>query len=263
MDNYQSILTSIKAGDILLTWDMSNSLMSLPIKIGNYFKLGPKSYKDRGWTHSAVYIGNGQIVEALLDGIVRRDLKEAYLNGKFGLKVKRHKNARDEDIKKAIDFYINEPGVKYDKKGLAYFLLANFVPPQFNFLIDDDYVGKWFNVENAYFCSELVSEGFKRGNIYCFERQPYKVMPIEFDNELLFDNVYEYYLPKKENKTLYGIKAFIFNLFYLIAAVLFPIILIALLLLILSLFVIIVVGIIFLSQKIKNQTQRKNDKDIK
>lgn len=255
MEEYNNLLSKIRPGDVILTWGEGIGLFSLPIKMGNYFKKGPKGYKDRGWTHAAVYIGDGEIIEAFPSGIVRRNLKVAYLNGKFGLNILRLKNASEENIKKAIEFYIKEHGSKYDPRGLIYFIFANFIPPQFNFLIEDEYIGKLFNVNDSYFCSELVSEGFKRANIYCFERESYKVMPIEFDNELLFNRIYKCYLPRKENKSIYGIKAFFFNCLYIITAILFPIIIALLLALIVFIFVIVVIGIIFLIKNIKKKTR--------
>lgn len=251
MKEYNNLLSKIKPGDVILTWGEGIGLFSLPIKIGNYFKKGPKGYADRGWTHAAVYIGKGEIIEAFPKGIEKRDFKEAYLNGHFGLKILRHKNAREEDIKRAIDFYKKEPGSKYDPKALTYFLLANLVPTRLDFLLDDKYLGKWLNVQDSYFCSELVSEGFRVANIYCFEKEPYKIMPIQFDNELLFDIVDQIYLPRKENTIVYKIKVFFFNIFYFLTISLLPIVFIFIMCLIIAVAIAFSVGIIFILKRKK------------
>jgi len=257
MSKHQESLEKIKPGDVILTCRKNFDLMSLPIKIGNYFKKGPKNYKDRVWTHAAVYVGNGQIVEAFPQGIVKRELDAAYFNEDFGLNILRHKNASEEAINKAINFYVNEPGAKYDFWALIYFVIENLVPPQLSFLVDNDYFGDRFNVKDSYFCSELVSEGFKRAGIYCFEREPYKIMPIEFDNELLFDSIYKAYLPRKENKTLYSIKAFLFNIFYIAAAILFLCAIFLIALIIVAAFVLLIGGFAAASNKIKEKASNQ------
>ena len=232
----ENLTKEIIPGDVILTNGRNFEWGSLPIKIANFFSRG---YKERGWTHAALYIGNGNVVEAFPGGIVQRNFADSYLSGKYNLLILRHKKASEEAIKKAIDFCIHEEGAKYDWRALTYFLLFNFLPVGLHFIIDNDFIGARFNVNDSYFCSELVASGFKEADAYCFEREPYKVMPIDFNNYLWFDIVDKIDLPKIENQTWHKVKIVVFYSLYLFAAIIFPLITILLGILV------IVVGIAF------------------
>ena len=131
---------------------------------------------------------------------------------------------KSRSLQRAIDFCTSTVKDKYDFRALIYFLLYNLTPPQIDFIWEDDFIGKCFNVNNAYFCSELVSNGLLDAGVYCFERDPYKVMPIDFNNPLLFDTVTKVELPSKENKAVYFLKSILFKTVYLVSALLFPLI---------------------------------------
>jgi hypothetical protein len=198
--NTEFDLTQIQPGDVILTQWCGFEISSLGIKLANFFKRG---YAERGWTHSALSIGEGKIVEALTSGIKVNDISEEYLQGgKYNLLILRHKKRTPEGIQKAIDFCKKEKGDKYNFWGLGYFVLCNFLPENLHFILDYDVVERFFKIKDSYFCSELVSTGFQKGNIYCFERLPYKVMPIDFYNPLWFDTIGIIGTPPKENKLL-------------------------------------------------------------
>jgi hypothetical protein len=217
-----TLIEKIQIGDVVLTNRMGINWGSLPIKIANFFKRG---YEERNWTHAAIYIGSGKIIEAFPGGIVKRDLNESYLQGNYNLLVLRHKNTTNEMLNKAIAYCTESKGLPYDFRALVYFLLYNIVPHQAHFLLDNDFMDLRFNVKNAYFCSELVSEGFLRAGIYCFEKAPYKVMPIDFHNDLLFDLVERVNIDSRNNGLLWNIKRALFFIFYLLSIFLFAVIL--------------------------------------
>jgi uncharacterized protein YycO len=244
---FDSLLNKIKPGDVILTASRKISLFSLFIKMANFFKRG---YRKRKWTHAAIYVGEGNVIEAFPQGIVKRNFKEAYFNGEYDLLVLRHKNASLDKLMKAVEFCCKEKGQKYDFRGLLYFLLFNLTPHQLHFLFDNNFIGDCFNVNEAYFCSELVSTGFKEAGIYCFEREPYKVMPIDFYNELLFDIVAKVEIPKKENIIFYLFKTIIFVSLYLLSSFVFPILAVLSGITIISIFAGIV-GITKITKRIK------------
>lgn len=193
-------LESLLPGDVILTAHNEFERNSLCIKIANFFYRG---LKDKDWTHSALYIGEGQIVEACPDGVKTSDLKQKYIDNNYQVLVLRHKNASKQALKATVDFCKTQSGDKYDWLGLTYFLLYNFMPVQLHFLLEDDLIWSWFRVSNSYFCSELVSTGFEEANIYCFEEKPYKIMPVDFYNELLFQEVTKIGVLQKQSKWLY------------------------------------------------------------
>lgn len=258
------IIDKLVPGDIVLTNGKGINLGSLPIKLANFFIRG---YKERHWTHSALYIGDNQIVEAFPGGIVKRNFEESYLNENFELLILRHNNASQAILQEAVGFCKNSVSKGYDFRALLYFLFYNLTPPQIHFIWGDAFLGKCFNLRDAYFCSELVSTGLLVAGVYCFEREPYKVMPIDFNNKLLFDEVAKVEFPRKENSFIHSIKAAFFWSLYMVIAVLFFLVLMALAILLISIFVLFVVAIgaiiLFLIGLLKGTplTVKKKDDD--
>lgn len=136
-------LADILPGDVILTARHLFERDSLFIKFANFFNNG-LAYKD--WTHAALYIGNGQIVEACTDGVKTSDLQQKYINNGYEIIVLRHKNANYAQLQIAIDFCKSTTGDKYDWRGLTYFLLYNFIPLQFHFILENDFIGSMFHV---------------------------------------------------------------------------------------------------------------------
>ena len=270
MPNLDLIERKIKSGDVILTCYRGMNWGSLPIKIANFFKRG---YRERGWTHAALYVGNNTVVEAFPGGIVRRNFKDSYLNGTYNLLILRHKKANEEDLKQAVAFCVSEESKKYDFRALIYFLLYNFLPQGLHFLLEKDFIGDCFNVNDSYFCSELVSTGFKKADIYCFEKEPYKIMPIDFYNYLWFDIIERIEALENKKSFWYLIKSSIFRTLYLLAAVTFPFILVIVAILVLLLVMLAIKGIIALmillfglltraSKKKNPSVKNKEDKSI-
>ncbi|MDP1854257.1 MAG: hypothetical protein Q8L26_08675 [Candidatus Omnitrophota bacterium] len=234
------VISKLIPGDIILTNGRGIRWGSLPIKLANFFKRG---YKERHWTHAALYIGDGQVVEAFPGGIVKRDFKESYLKGDFELLILRHKNASQLILQKTIDFCKNSVSKGYDFRALLYFLFYNLTPPQIHFIWGDAFLGRCFNLRDAYFCSELVCTGLLVAGVYCFEREPYKVMPVDFNNKLLFDTVTTVELPYKENRFIHSIKVAFFQFLYFVTAMLFFLILLVVAILLIALFILFVAGV--------------------
>ncbi len=221
MDGFED---KLQVGDVILTCGRGFALGSLPIRIANFFKRG---YRDRGWTHAAIYIGNGEVVEAFPGGVVHRNFKESYLNGKFDLLALRRKKIAQQAIDKTVKFCVSAESKKYDFRALIYFALYNFIPQGWHFILDNEFWGKCFNVNDSYFCSELVATGFMEADAYCFENSPYKVMPIDFYNDIWFDTVVRFDRPE-DSSFLNSIKNWIFRGLYFIAGFLCPLVLVAL-----------------------------------
>lgn len=55
MSNCQDILSRVRPGDVILTSRKGFDPMSIPIKIGNYFKKGPINYEDRRVPRQTLY----------------------------------------------------------------------------------------------------------------------------------------------------------------------------------------------------------------
>lgn len=211
----------LQPGDVVLTCGRGFEFGSLPIRIANFFKRG---YGDRGWTHAALYIGDGQVVEAFPGGIVSRNFKDAYLSGKFDLLALRPKHRDSQAIAKTIAFCKSEVSKKYDFRALIYFALFNFLPAGLHFLLDKKFLGDCFNVNDSYFCSEMIATGLQKSDVYCFENPPYKVMPIDFYNDIWFDVVDK----QVKQQSFNWVKDGLFFVLYVIAGIVCPLLLVAL-----------------------------------
>jgi len=216
-----SLEEKLQPGDVVLTCGRGFELGSLPIRTANFFK---KGYGERGWTHAALYIGNGQVVEAFPGGIVCRNFKEFYSTDKFDLLALRPKKADAQAIVKVIAFCKAEVSKKYDWRALIYFALYNFLPAGLHFLLDKKFLGDCFNVNDSYFCSELIATGFQKSDSYCFENPPYKVMPIDFYNNIWFDVVDR----QVKQQGFNWLKDGFFFVLYVIAGIVCPLLLVAL-----------------------------------
>lgn len=193
-------LNKLQMGDVILFHKKGINPGSLGIKLANFFNHG---FGQRGWTHTAFYLGNDEVIEAYPQGIQQNKFSERYLQGNYGLLFLRHKSASAEKLKKAAEFCISEKGEPYDTSALLYFIFFNFIPQQFHFLLNIHNFSDHFNEDKKYFCSELVARSYEESGLCCFERKSYKIMPSDFNNPLLFDEIARIDLPK-ENKLIAG-----------------------------------------------------------
>ena len=210
------MLDKLKLGDVIIFHKKGINPGSLGIKLANFFKNG---FRERGWTHAGLYLGDDQVVEAYPQGIVINKFSEKYLQNNYRLLILRHKSASDEKLRKAADFCVSEKGGPYDMSGLWYFILFNFIPQQFHFILNVRNWGDRFNDKTKYFCSELVARGFEEAELSCFERESYKIMPSDFCNRLLFNEIARVELPEEGSPVIGKIKNAGFCALYLIAAI--------------------------------------------
>lgn len=218
----RELINILKPGDIILTNERGTEWFTPLIKISNFYKVG---YKNRGWEHSILYLGQDKIVEANPDGITSSSLIEDYFGGYCNFVVLRHKFATQDAIDKWTKFCLFLRGKEYDFKAFVYFIFYSIFPTSLHFLLGKDSDDSCFNIKDAFFCAELIASGMREANIYCFERAPSKIRPIDFYNELIFDVVATYEEPNKDSKFIYKLKRFFIFSGYLFISILTPIIL--------------------------------------
>ena len=190
------IINLIQPGDVLITSQRGFRPLSLPIRFANFCR---KGYADRIWTHAAMYVGSGEVVEAFPTGIVARSVEDAYLKNNYDYVVLRRKTAAGGmDLSKAIAFCRGRVGHQYDNKALTYFALMNIVPPSLRWMIDNPIVENALDTKDAYFCSELVGSALFEANEYCFDRLPQQVMPVDFKNDYCFEVIRDTTAGKKD-----------------------------------------------------------------
>lgn len=76
------------------------------------------SFIDKGhWSHTAIYIGDGEICEAISCGVVKRKI-DVYKNKHIHIGIYRSLDLSDEQKKDIIDWFLSSIGVKYDYMGV-------------------------------------------------------------------------------------------------------------------------------------------------
>ncbi len=190
------ITNKLLAGDIIITSQNKFSFStSLFIRFGNFSKYG---FSRRGWTHAALYVGDGEVVEAFPTGIVKRSLKDAYLNGDYRISVLRRKGGASQSLGQAVEFCKSKVGKTYDQKALIYYVIVQILPPILQFLLNTKAVDQWLNNKDAFYCSELVAQSLLEANTYCFDRAPDRIMPVDlYSNEYCFERILELPAPKQ------------------------------------------------------------------
>lgn len=189
-NNADEFINKMRPGDVVITSQNGPKMIgSFPIRIGNLFRRG---YAKRIWTHTALYVGNGEIIEAQPSGIAKKSFIETYFNkNDFDFVVMRHKSISAEEVSRLVEFCSRQSGSKYDFKALTYFILVLITPPTLSFLLESKMLNKCLNTSDSYFCSELIADGFLYANCYSFDRPPHHVMPVDFNNEYGFNKVEE------------------------------------------------------------------------
>lgn len=94
-DQTSDIVGKLKPGDVIITSKRGINLGSIPIRFANFSRHG---YRKRIWTHAAFNVGGGKVVEAFPKGIVKRDLKTAYLDKPFDIICLRRKGIAATDF---------------------------------------------------------------------------------------------------------------------------------------------------------------------
>jgi len=208
----------LRRGDVILTAQRWADLGGVFIRLGNFFKRG---FHERIWCHAAIYVGDGEIVEALPHGVEKNRLDEAYLNRDFNLRVMRYRNATPEQMEAAADFAVSKIGVSYEQKQQLYFVLNYCIAPSLRFALESPFFEKVFQDRGSYFCSELVAAAYQAAGAYPFERSPRKIMPLDFYNPLIFELAGER-IRESDDRTHVGvIRNFLSYCVYLAAAFFF------------------------------------------
>jgi len=76
------------------------------------------SFIDKGpWSHTAIYIGNGEICEAISCGVVKRKI-DVYNNKHIHIGIYRSLDLSADQKKDIIGWFLSSMGVKYNYKGI-------------------------------------------------------------------------------------------------------------------------------------------------
>ncbi len=177
----------LKKGDIVLVGHQ-NVCDAWYIQISNVLT---RRMHHRFWTHAALYRGGNLLWEAQPEGIIEKNINVYIQDGSL-VRAFRHKHVPDEKIfDQAIEFckQAHDKGYKYGIRGLIFFALSTISPIGFNFIFDSKRIDKLCNLENAYFCSELVVDAFNEAGYPVTPFDGWRVKPSDFISNPILEPV--------------------------------------------------------------------------
>jgi len=123
--------------------------------------------------HVGIYEGDGQVLEARPNGVVRRDLR-----GQSG-DVFRAARMPREGVERAIHFAQSRIGATYDPFDIAFIIMRHTFP-----LLPLHYSNR-----SSFTCGELVARAWRAGGLDLFpERQASEIIPADFSRFLPRDS---------------------------------------------------------------------------
>lgn len=148
----------MKAADIIVS--TGSGAVSAVIRAGSVSK----------YSHAALYIGDGQVIEAIGEGVVKQPLSAALRDDTLAV-VYRRKNLNDDQVKVIVTYASGQVGKKYDYAGVTGASKYTVGGMALHILslplatIQD--IGEAINTispESSFFCSELVLMAFNKAN---------------------------------------------------------------------------------------------------
>ncbi len=136
------------------------------------------------WTHVAGSLGGYDLIEGQVPRSRVADLQKDYVAKGFEIKVmrKRQWNCDNDRVKVAL-WWATLNNLRYNFFGLMWFGLACFMGKGLLLLRNE------FNNMGKEFCSELLADGFYKQNYYLFGRPAADVLPANYDDSSLFEEV--------------------------------------------------------------------------
>lgn len=173
-------------GDILLTRAVKPTLMSRVVS----------AVQGSGYGHSALYAGNGKVIDTRLEGVRETTLDEVHKEWGGGRDVRAYRpKATDEERKNAVTTARSFLGVPYDKKGALRLLLP---------AAKNDHKGPTDH-KDAILCSQLIVQAYPHLNFAEGKHRDH-VLPVDIANSPLTKRVGELKLEKtsEEKYKLHG-----------------------------------------------------------
>ncbi|MEI8011627.1 MAG: hypothetical protein WCI27_03975 [Candidatus Omnitrophota bacterium] len=176
----------LQPGDVILTGKERTGA----IQLANILSAGIEHCQ---WTHACIYIGDEKVIEAQANGkgVIQTNLRTFYLDQGYRLKVLRHKFLPVDKMSKVLAYCAQEKdkNASYDTWGVSFYVLAAMIPPMFSAWLDGDFAEKFFDVRDAYFCSELIADAFKAADCAVFGEKSWRVKPLDFAFNPVFHEV--------------------------------------------------------------------------
>lgn len=123
------------------------------------------------FSHAALYIGNGEVVEAIGEGVVRQSLENALADDTLAV-VYRRNGLTSAQAGMVISFASNQTGKKYDYAGVVGAssttpggILGRVIFVPIAIAQDVGNIANMISPESSFFCSELVLRAFEKASV--------------------------------------------------------------------------------------------------
>jgi len=135
------------------------------------------------WTHIAGSIGGYDTVEAAVPRSRVVNLQKEYVDRGVEIKVLRRKGQDEHKRYKIALWWATMNNLPYDALQFFWFPLS-LVCAKFFYLLH-----RLFSSNKRFLCSELIAIGFYKEGDYMFARPAEDILPADFDNPELFEEV--------------------------------------------------------------------------
>ncbi|MCB9799994.1 MAG: hypothetical protein H6757_04470 [Candidatus Omnitrophica bacterium] len=184
--------SSLKKGDILLMGKQS-VYHSWQIQMANVLT-GP--LEERFWTHTALYAGDGKLWEARPEGVHERRLADYFEEGYYVFAVRHRYIKEDGCFDRLMDFFKDNQDCRYGWIGVLFYSLSILIPVGMDFVFKNKKVDEFCHLDHAYFCSEIIVDGFQSIGFRISAYDGWRVKPADFLHNPFFEPVSPVLQPK-------------------------------------------------------------------
>lgn len=165
----------IRVGDIILVATKTKVTIETQRKLG----YGNSSK----WTHVAGSIGGYDLVEGQIPKSRVCNIQKDYIEAGFEIKVLRKNYESDGDRIKVALWWATMNNIPYDYLQLLWFPVAGYIGKALLTMRNI------FNTKKRLICSELITNGFYKQGYNLFNRLAEGILPADFDNNTLFNEI--------------------------------------------------------------------------
>jgi len=170
MSNIESLLNNIKLGDVLL------------FKTSGFYASLVKLFTKSDYTHSALYIGGGVIIESDFGGVQINLLTHKYKD--VPMSIYRHNTANEFELRNVRNWAITQIGKGYDYLGILGIVYHGSMGDKHNS----------FDMADRYWCHEFVMDAYINAGLKVdIEKDTYLVNP----SDIVKDNNFKCMIDKE------------------------------------------------------------------
>jgi hypothetical protein len=140
------------------------------------------------WTHVAGSLGGLDAVEAKIPRSRVINLQKEYINKGFEIKVMKRRGQSEQKRYKVALWWATMNNLPYDTLQFFWFPLS-VICGKMGIILHN-----LFSSHRRFLCSELIATGFYKEGDYLFGKPAENVLPADFDNSELFEEVKNFWL---------------------------------------------------------------------